>query len=184
MARLGTFFLLFTMVSVSGELASATSAQKDLCSEEWPSEFESGRVELSYEIGENCEPINFIILNSDPEDEFDAAAMCLVQGKHVSMPSFESPFDASLPKAERVLTESEYRKLVQDFRDEHPEKFHERSIPVSLENESKGIVTCYFTEDWVRTGAEIVEGSAEPRNIDDFSVFPVQFYESNFVVEQ
>ena len=184
MAKFTTFFLLFIMLAVNGSIVSATSFQQSSCSDEWPSGPASGRVELSYEIDENCAPINFKILSSEPEGIFDAAAMCLVENGSISPSSVWPRFSWRDVDLEHAISESEYRRLLQEYRVEHPDKFHKKSLPVLLENESWGIVTCFFTEDRSRTGAEIMEDgdSDEPRGIEDFSVIPVQFFESNFSV--
>jgi hypothetical protein len=145
---------------------------------ELPEDFDDSRVELRYSVGQSCVLYDVQIVLPEQSSELKEWANCILRNywKGGVRLTIEQPINFG----GSPLTIAEYQALWANDVAQNPDRFHLRQKRINLRDGSRGMLTCWFSEDWVPTGAELTiddgnQGVTEP--FDQFSEIPEQSLE-------
>jgi hypothetical protein len=156
---------------LSSSLAFALSVRSP-CTEYWPESIEEGRIELTYSIDENCRAVDLDFEVSSPTGAFEQFAEC-----HIN----RSVLVWDPQRASGTIHISEYESRLEEYRENNPSRYHQRSILARKSDGTQVGLFCYFNESWEPTEFGVMRDLDEREvKSDYFSTLPRQRFESDF----
>lgn len=133
------------------------------------------QVEIQFRVDQNCEIVDQTFIPEFLSEAVKEATLCLARWA-------PPPVDPESP----YVSDEEYATLLKEHRTVAPNEYHSRSINVETSTGTKARLTCYFTEKWTPTFAElvtVVEGLPRIERLDDFESLPIQRFLVKFASE-
>jgi len=169
--------LIFAVIAFVLPVSASALSVRNGCGDFWPEGIESGHVDMTYSVNARCETTDIQFNTSRPEGAFEELAKCYINR---SIPVGYPGTDLNL----EPISESEYEDMLEQFRNSHPDKHHQRSILVENGAGEEVALTCYFTEEWSLSG-HAVQNSAGSTDVDPEYVrrLPRQRFKATFESE-
>ncbi len=131
----------------------------DPCSDSIPRDSFSGRIDLSYSIGHDCQAVDLSFEVSEPQGMLESYAECHINRNIlIWRPGFRRNTEA--------IGEAEIERLYAEYRKLNPGRYHSRSIAAEDSDGRRVSIFCYFSEDWVVTEHSVVHGNEDEITVD------------------